>query len=410
MLALLLLIPLLGSAGISITRQRGIIEAIHVTASIASLIVAGAVGIGVWTSGTAVGLSGLLQADALRDLGRTLDAESALDRALAISDTVVMGLQRVDVLRALGILRRRAGRADAAIEAYREALVIAREHKARLYEARINNALSYAMLVCGRYEETIAYALEAIRIDLEVGGHFQVAKTLTNLGHAAARLGDYARASDYFAHARSAHVRVYDEEGYADTLLVSAAFALEYESLEIARGWLSQARSHLPKASHYDRVHEQLVTSLVSLMDSQWGQAASAAQAAALLATKLSLFAFEGYALSVLAVACAKLSKVSEAKIAIARARAIAESTQKGEFLIESLGMLVDATALVDHSGHDALSHHLARALAECEARISTQALRQAFRDRPLIRNLLLKTRPSAVSSLDEARSSRPIG
>ena len=59
-------------------------------------------------------------------------------------------------------------------------------------EARAKNALAYAMFVQGRYEDAIALALESIQIDLSIGGRFQIAKTLTNIGHAYFRLGDVA--------------------------------------------------------------------------------------------------------------------------------------------------------------------------------------------------------------------------
>jgi predicted ATPase len=352
----------------------------------------------------------LLQAEILRELGRTSDAEAALGRALGLADDPQMGLQRAEVLRALGILRRRAGRVDGAIDAYREALVIAREHRARLYEARIHNALSYAMFVRGRYEETIACAMEAIHIDLEVGGRFQMAKTLTNLGHAAARLGDHLRAQETLAHARSAHARMHDEDGYADTLLVSAEVALEYETPQIAASWLCEARAQLPKASRYDQVHERIVTALIANSEGQWQFAMLTAQHAALAASKLSLLAFEGYALAVLGLACANVSKFEAAKIACARASLIAQRNQMGEFHIEALGVLLSATKLFDDDLHARIRRQLARALVECEAAISTEGVRQAFRNRPLVRNLLGKTRPSAVQSPDEAASSRPIG
>ncbi len=255
------------------------------------------------------------------------------------------------------------------------------------------------MLVCGRYEETIAYAMEAIRIDLEVGGRFQMAKTLTNLGHAAARLGDYERASDYLSHARNAHVRMQDEDGFADTLLVCAALALEYESPKVAQRWLTEARKQLPKASQYDQVHEQLVTALVALAEERFGVAARAAQTAALHATKLSLFAFEGYALSILALVCAKLGKFRKSQVAIARAAAIAESNQMGEFLIESLGILLEATTLASDPVKERVKRHLARAIDARQSQIATKELKKSFHARPLIRNLLLKTGLSAVSS-----------
>ncbi len=86
-----------------------------------------------------------------------------------------------DVLRTRGILLRRVGRVREAVDALR------RGHRrvpsyggARAGGAR-QNALAYAMFVQGRYEDAIALALEAIRIDLSIGGRFQLAKTLTNI-------------------------------------------------------------------------------------------------------------------------------------------------------------------------------------------------------------------------------------
>ena len=84
------------------------------------------------------------------------------------------------------------------------------------------NALAYAMFVQGRYEDAVALALESIQIDLSIGGRFQIAKTLTNIGHAYFRLGDVPRALAYLKRAREAHDRYGDQDGWADTLLVSA--------------------------------------------------------------------------------------------------------------------------------------------------------------------------------------------
>ena len=109
------------------------------------------------------------------------------------------------MLRSRGVLLRRVGRVREAVDAYVDAIAVFRKTGARRLEARVKNALAYAMFVQGRYEDAIALALESIHIDLSIGGRFQIAKTLTNIGHAYFRLGDVAaRARLPEARARSA--------------------------------------------------------------------------------------------------------------------------------------------------------------------------------------------------------------
>ena len=81
-----------------------------------------------------------------------------------------------------------------AVDAHAEAIAVFRQVGARRPEARAKNSLAYAMFVLGRFEDAIALALEAIRIDLSIGGRFQIAKTLSNIGQCYGRLGDIERA------------------------------------------------------------------------------------------------------------------------------------------------------------------------------------------------------------------------
>src|SRR5258706_11509449 len=97
------------------------------------------------------------------------------------------------------------------------------------------------MFVQGRYEDAISLALESIQIDLSIGGRFQIAKTLTNIGHSYFRLGDISRGLAYMKRAREAHERYGDQDGRADTLLVSAAVAVELGEITDAETFIGDA-------------------------------------------------------------------------------------------------------------------------------------------------------------------------
>ena len=97
------------------------------------------------------------------------------------------------------------------------------------------------MFVQGRYEDAIALALESIQIDLSIGGRFQIAKTLTNIGHVVLpRSATSPRALAYLKRAREAHERYGDQDGRADTLLVSAQVTLELGDLDAAEHLLAR--------------------------------------------------------------------------------------------------------------------------------------------------------------------------
>ena len=94
-------------------------------------------------------------------------------------------------------------------------------------EAPAKNSLAFALFVQGRMEDAIALAVESIQIDLSIGGRFQIANTLTNIGHAYAKLGDLPRAQAYLKRARETHELYGDKDNRVDTLIVSAEAALE---------------------------------------------------------------------------------------------------------------------------------------------------------------------------------------
>ena len=149
---------------------------------------------------------------------------------------------RAEVLRTRGALLLRVGRVHEAVEAYAEAIAVFRQGGARRPEARAKNSLAYAMFVLGRFEDAIALALEAIRIDLSIGGRFQIAKTLSNIGQCYCAARRHAeRAKSYLKRARDAHERYGDQDGRADTLLASAEIFLETGEYELAEALIADA-------------------------------------------------------------------------------------------------------------------------------------------------------------------------
>ena len=119
-----------------------------------------------------------------------------------------------EVLRAKrALLSPRRSRAAKRSKRYAEAIAVVPAQSARAaQEARAKNSLAFAMFVLERFEDAIALALSSLSIDLAIGGRFQIAKTLTNIGQAYARLGDQPRALAYLKRARDAHERYGDQD------------------------------------------------------------------------------------------------------------------------------------------------------------------------------------------------------
>src|SRR5260221_1840969 len=249
-----------------------------------------------------------LVGDFLRELGDVQGALAACDRAQAgfgpASRGNVSPRLQGEVLRSRGILLRRVGRVREAVDAYVDAIAIFKKCGARRLEARAKNALAYAMFVQGRYEDGIAVALESIQIDLSVGGRFQIAKTLMNVGQAYFRLGDVPRALAYLKRAREAHDRYADQMGWAETLLVSALVATELGDLDGAESFLRDASALTAVTGNaYDRTHERIVRALLALGQRQPQHAVQEALEARRDAENMALVAFHFYAMAIEAAA-----------------------------------------------------------------------------------------------------------
>jgi tetratricopeptide (TPR) repeat protein len=272
----------------------------------------------------------------LRELGDVQGALAACDRALAAppdANTKINPRARAEVLRSRAILLRRVGRVREAVDAYVDAIAVFRRAGARRLEARAKNALAYAMFVQGRYEDAVSLALESIQIDLSIGGRFQIAKTLTNVGHAYFRLGDVPRGLAYLKRAREAHERYGDQDGRADTLLVSAEVLIDVKDLTEGESCLLDAGALIAATENaYDSTHESLVRALWARARAQPEETVVHAIVARRAAEEQALVSYHFYALALEAAARVDLGEQHAATLLATTALGAVESLQGCEY------------------------------------------------------------------------------
>ena len=281
-----------------------------------------------------------LESELRRELGDVPGALAACDRALkacgAEDALVVPPRARAEILRARGVLLRRVGRVREAVDAYVDAIAVFRRVGARRPEARAKHVLAFAMYCQGRYEDAIGLALESIQIDLGIGGRFQLANTLTNIGAAYGRLGDYERAKAYLSRARDAHERYGDQDGRADTSLVSAEVHLELGEVEALAPLITDAAAlNAATDNAYDRVHEAIVRAALELAHGQAAHAAELANSARKQAENLTLVSFQFYGLAIEALARAKAGDAHAATLLATTALGAVEALQGTEYGLE---------------------------------------------------------------------------
>ena len=289
----------------------------------------------------------------LRELGDVQGALAACDRALAACDprvnATVPPRMRAEVLRSRGVLLRRVGRVREAVDAYVDAIAVFRKVGARRQEARVKNALAYAMFVQGRYEDAVALALESIQIDLSIGGRFQLAKTLTNIGQSYAKIGDVPRALAYLKRARDAHERYGDQDGRADTLITGAAVCLDAGDLVLADQLLGDAAAlNAATGNRYDSTYERVVRAALSRARGESRQAIELAAEGKAAAVHQALVSFQFYGLALEAVARVDAGEAETATLLATAALGAVESLQGCEYGLEIRVLCADALARCD--------------------------------------------------------------
>ena len=289
-----------------------------------------------------------LVSDFLRELGDVQGALAACDRALVALDAatppIVASALRGEILRSRGILLRRVGRVREAVDAHVDAIAIFRTCAARRAEARVKNSLAYSMFVQGRYEDAIALALESIRIDLSIGGRFQVAKTLTTIGHTYFRLGDVPRALAYLKRAREAHDRYGDQDGWAETLLVSSLIATELGRLDEADAYLRDAAAIVRATENaYDQAYAHVVRATLARAERRPDDAVEHAILARRDAESMALVAFHFYAMVTEAAARVDRGEMHTAMFLATTALGAVENLQGCEYGLEVRVLCADA-------------------------------------------------------------------
>jgi eukaryotic-like serine/threonine-protein kinase len=362
----------------------------------------------------------ILEAEAVvselhRELGDLQNALAACDRALAVAGSggSVPLRARAEILRTRGTILRRMGRLDEAVEAHAEAIAIFRRTNAKRQEARAMNALAYCMIVSDRWEDAVSLADHSLRIDLEMGGRFQVAKTLANLGVASAKLGAYPRAATYFRRACDIHQRYADYDSEADTLLVFAEFTLERGDLNEAARLCSEASAIVSvTSSAYDSSHERVVRALIARRRGDLEAAAAHAYQARAQAERHGLVSFHLYASAIEGAVRVERGEPHVGTLLAHTAFSSAENipTEYG----------LEIRALAVHALENAGSQHAAdvreRTVRYClgiAARIHNPADREQFRNRPDARSFLVGTSPGTLPGMDapavpSSRGGRP--
>jgi len=281
----------------------------------------------------------------LRDLGDVNGALDASERALKVStSTRVSPRARAKVLRAKGVLLRRAGRLKAAVEAHAEAIAVFQAVGARRDEARARNALGFALFVLGRYEDTIAMCVASVEIDVMISVRLRVAKTLSNVGMSYARLGDSDHGLAYLTRAREAHERYQDHDGHVDTLLVTTSVLLERGDIDHARVVFGDASALAAvSGSVYDKVHQLIVHALLARIENDSMAAAAYASEARQLAEGQALVSYHVYATAIEAAARVDIGEAQAGALLATTAIGAVEAMEGSEYGVEVRAMCAEA-------------------------------------------------------------------
>ncbi|MEY2932123.1 MAG: hypothetical protein RL033_2872 [Pseudomonadota bacterium] len=328
-----------------------------------------------------------LLAEILRDLGDIQGALGACDRALAISQRPGVALRlRAEVLRSRGTLLLRVGRVQEAVNAHAEAIAVFKQTGAQRSEARAKNSLAFAMFVLGRFEDAIALSLEAIRIDLSIGGRFQIAKTLSQIGQCYWRLGDVQRAQTYLKRAREAHERYADQDGRCDTLLSSAQILIEMGDLTSAEAAIADASALIAATGNdYDSVHEKLVRALLARERGDHKGAVMLAFYGRQVAEAQAYVAFHFYAMAIEAAARVDKGEPHMGILLATTAMGAIETLQGSEYGLETRLLCCHALTVAASPQAGEFQRRASKYAQTIHSLIRTPDLRTSFQERPLL-------------------------
>lgn len=286
-----------------------------------------------------------LLAEVLRDLGDMQGALAAVDRALSMSENPdVTPRLRAEVLRAKGTLLRRVGRAVEALDAYAESIAVFQQVGARRMEARAKSSLAFSLYALGRYEDGIYMAHEAMQIDMAIGGRFQIAKTLANIGLCYAGAGASERGLEYLNRAQEAHERYGERDSRADTLLVTAEVLLELGRWEEAASYVGDAGALIQVTeSRYDAIHERLLRALLARAAGQIEEAVVRAHEARIAAESQASAAFLFYAMAIESIARVEAGEHHSGILLATTVLGAIEAVQGSEYALQTRALCAEA-------------------------------------------------------------------
>jgi tetratricopeptide (TPR) repeat protein len=284
----------------------------------------------------------------------------------------------------------RLGRVEESINAHVDAIAVFRRTKARRLEARAKTSLAGAVFVLSNFSDSIALGLEAIRIDLAIGGRFQIARTLSVIGQSYGRLGDVSRAEQYLTRARDAHQRYGDQNGRIDTLLGSAEVLIEKEDLDAAERMIVEAAAiGKVTGSAYDAVHEKILRALLARARGQPSSAVMYAFDARQVAEAQAYVAFHLYAMAIEALSRIEIGEEYTGALLATTALGTIETIEGSEFGLETRALCCEALHKVDSPNAARLSAQAKRYAEKVFAKVRDPELRNAFRARPVVKVLL---------------------
>jgi tetratricopeptide (TPR) repeat protein len=310
------------------------------------------------------------------------------------------------------VLLRRVGRVREAMEAHVQAIAVFRKTGARRQEARAKNSLAFALFVLGRFEDAIALAVESIQIDLSIGGRFQIANTLTNIGHMYQKVGDLPRAQAYVKRARETHERYGDQDNRADTLIVSAETMIEDGRVQEAEVFLRDAAALIEVTDNaYAATHHGVIRAVLAREMREPTQAISYALEARRSAEDQTLVSFHFYGMAVEAAARVDAGEMHSGTLLATTALGAVETIQGCEYGVEIRVLCGDALKRAG-SPQAPLAHQRAVDYAQTLLDgIRDPRLRRLFARRPVVASLF-DTTPAPIDGPEpgprDVRQGRP--
>jgi tetratricopeptide (TPR) repeat protein len=351
--------------------------------------------------------------DMLRELGDAQGALRAVERALSVAhEGKLPARARAEVLRTKGVLLRYVGRVREATETHAEAIAVFSAVGARRSEARARNALAFALFIQERFEDTIALGLSSVAIDVAIGGRFQMAKTLSNVGQAYARLGDTAKGLAYLRRAREAHERYGDQDSRADTLLSSAWVLIEAGDVDAADTLCRDASALIAvTGSVYDGVQERVIRALLARSRGDADTALARASEARQLAESQGLMSLHVYAMAIEAASRVDAGELQAGALLARTALGAVEASEANEYGIEVRALAAEALRRATPSAANDAALKAASHVRLVASYIRDPLLFEAFLARPVVDGALAEESalaPEAPPLVGPAPRSRP--